>query len=78
MLSQDLFQKHRLQQAEKVGKGGGLVTSSYDCTGMCGISWEKLCLHWAIKIHLVFLSAEEFTEFSASYYQVWMSQISFE
>lgn len=78
MLSQEPFEKHSLQQAGKVGKGGGLVTSSRCCTGMCGISWGKLSFHWAIKIHLVILPAEEFTEFSASYYQVRMSQISFE
>lgn len=75
---QDLFKKHYLQEAEKVGKGRGLVTSSQDYTGMCGISWGKLCLHQAIKIHLVILPAEKSTEFSASYYQVWMPQISFE
>lgn len=78
MLSQDPFEKHCLQQAEKAGKGGGLATSSYGCIGMCGISWGKLRLRWAIKIHLVILPAEEFTESSANYYQVWMSQISFE
>lgn len=54
------------------------VTSSQDYSGMCGISWGKLYLHRAMKIHLVIVPAAKSAEFSASYYQVWMPQISFE
>lgn len=55
---------------KRVGKGGGLATSSRGCIGMCGTSWGKLSLRWAIKMQLAILPAEEFTEFGANYYQV--------
>lgn len=45
------------------------------CVGFLG---DKLSLYWAIKIHLDTRPAKEFSESSASHYQVWMFQISFE